>query len=287
MTLPPDRRFTLLHDGQLLVAETRRVGVEIDVRLSIGGKEVAAGRNWLEPVRLAHHDFIVEVRFTWLGQVTGVALVLHDESEIPFTPPPGSFAARLQALAVDYPALYASRRIVVALALLGGGLFGIWAILWAFLSTLGLPGPGIPWVDPGMPGWLRSILGIPGRPADVPFGWIQSGYAELSARLGLAKRSTLPASLWSWLPNATIWIPLVLAVFLAIGAVWLRRGQGVRRDPSTSQTTAARDAGAAASPLSAMEASVDDILPITGPAAMPAAADGATGTLDSKESGGP
>ncbi len=193
MTLPPDRRFTLLHDGQLLVAETRRVGVEIDVRLSIGGKEVAAGRNWLEPVRLAHHDFIVEVRFTWLGQVTGVALVLHDESEIPFTPPPGSFAARLQALAVDYPALYASRRIVVALALLGGGLFGIWAILWAFLSTLGLPGPGTPWVGRSRDARLAEVDSRHPRSARRCSVWLDSVRIRRAFRPPRTRETVNPA----------------------------------------------------------------------------------------------
>jgi hypothetical protein len=93
----------------LLAIETRRAGIEIAARFSIDEEPVAEDSDCFEPVMLAHGDLRVEVRSTPLAQVTGCVLLRDDGAEIPFTPPPGSHAARLDALARDHPVLYASR----------------------------------------------------------------------------------------------------------------------------------------------------------------------------------
>lgn len=235
-----DQRFTLLHDGKPLAVETGRSGLETVARLIVNGKPVAEGKNWIEPIRLNEGDLTVDVRSTWLGQVTGCWLIQDDEARIPFTPPAGSHAARLEELASEHPVLYASRHVVIALVQLGLGFLGIGAIFWAFfgalLPRLNLP-DFLPEIEIGLPGWLRTILGIPDRITAVPIGWARSGYDWLSDRVGLPDWSPVTSTLWSWFQDARIWIPVVIAAFVAIEEVQRRKG----RNAPTGSPTPTRD----------------------------------------------
>lgn len=166
MTSNADQRFTRLHDGHSLAVETRRAGIETAARLWIDDRQVAEGRNWFEPVKLTHDSLTVEVRSTWLGQVTGRVLVRDDGTRIPFTPPPGSHAARLETLANEHPVLYVSRHVAIALVQLGIGAI-VWAFLGALLPRLNLPDV-LPDIEISLPGFVKTILSIPDRIIAIP-----------------------------------------------------------------------------------------------------------------------
>lgn len=104
-------------------------------------------------------------------------LVRNDGTVIPFTPPPGSHAARLGNLARQHPVHYAARHVAFALLQLGLGLLEIGAILWALLGKV-LPRLNLAKLVPdfgiSLPGWLKTILGIPDRITDIPIDWVQS-----------------------------------------------------------------------------------------------------------------
>jgi len=209
VTSDADQRFTLLRDDRLLRIETRRAGIETAARFSIDEQQVAGSRNWFEPVTLTHDDLTVDVRSTWLGQVTGCALVRDDDARIPFTPPTGSHAARLDELASEHPVLYASRHVAIALLELGLGLLGIGVIVWAFFGQL-LPRLNLPDLVPdigiSLPGFLKTILSIP--------DW-----------------SGLTGTLLSWFQDVRILIPVAIAVVVAIEEVQRRKTRNAPTEP--------------------------------------------------------
>lgn len=248
-----DHRFTLFHDRQLLMVDARRSGIETGVRLFINDVPVVEGKNWFEPVRLTHDDLIVEVRSTWIGQVTGCVLMRHDGAEIRFTPPHGSHAARLENLARDHPILYASRHVAIALVQLGIGMLGIGAILWALFGQL-LPRLGVadwpaPDIELDLPGWLRTIFGIPDRITSVPIGWVRSGYHWLSAHFDLPGWSSLTSTLLSWFQDIRIWIPVVIAVFVTIEEAQRRKRRDAPAEPPVPPGDEASSSGDNAPPV--------------------------------------
>jgi len=234
VTSDADQRFTLLRDDRLLRIETRRAGIETAARFSIDEQQVAGSRNWFEPVTLTHDDLTVDVRSTWLGQVTGCALVRDDGARIPFTPPTGSHAARLDELASEHPVLYASRHVAIALLELGLGLLGIGVIVWAFFGQL-LPRLNLPDLVPdigiSLPGFLKTILSIPDRIIEIPIRWIRAWYDRLSENIDLPDWSGLTGTLLSWFQDVRILIPVAIAVVVAIEEVQRRKTRNAPTEP--------------------------------------------------------
>lgn len=174
-------RYRLDHDGHCLEVEATRRGLATTARLFVDGTPVDERGTWFEPARLTGGGVEVTVRWTSLGPATATLTVPAaegkpdgDEAAIPFAPPPGSLAAKLETLAREHPRLYASRH--VAIAILQGliGLIGIGAILRGLLPRLDLP--PIPWpeISISVPGWVRTVLGLPDRLIAVPVGWVRS-----------------------------------------------------------------------------------------------------------------
>ena len=101
----------------------------------------------------------------------------------PFSPPPGSFAARLLIFQRNHPRVYASRHVVLAVGKVAAALLGLGLLLRLLLQPVldwirdrlpvidlpSIPSPDIPWpdiplpeIDPpdlAMPSWLRVIIG--------------------------------------------------------------------------------------------------------------------------------
>lgn len=172
-------RWTLDHDGRRLAVELASVGTRNRVRLFADGEQVAEQLSRSERATLSDAGVTVKVRWGWFGGIKECVAVLDAEAdekgvELAFTPPAGSRAAKLEALAAERPALYAARHVAVAAGKLLLGLLGIGALLGGLLPRIPFPSipspdvsidlPGIPWPsidlpDVRLPGWVEAILG--------------------------------------------------------------------------------------------------------------------------------
>ena len=120
-----------------------------------------------------------------LGVPKGVAELagLVTAERHPFSPPPGSFAARLLIFQRNHPRLYASRHVVLAVGKVTAALLGLGLLVRLLLQPVldwirdrlpeidlpSIPWPDIPWPDIplpdidlpdlAMPSWLRVIIG--------------------------------------------------------------------------------------------------------------------------------
>jgi hypothetical protein len=120
-----------------------------------------------------------------LGLPKGVAELagLVTAERHPFSPPPGSFAARLLIFQRNHPRLYASRHVVLAIGKVAAALLGLGLLVRLLLQPVldliedrlpeidlpSIPWPDIPWPDIplpdfdlpdlAMPSWLRVIIG--------------------------------------------------------------------------------------------------------------------------------
>ena len=115
------------------------------------------------------------------GADEGAGLVAAERH--PFSPPPGSFAARLLIFQRNHPRLYASRHVVLAIGNVAAALLGLGVLVRLLLQPIldwirdrlpeidlpSMPWPDIPWPDIplpdidlpelAMPSWLRVIIG--------------------------------------------------------------------------------------------------------------------------------
>ncbi len=80
------------------------------------------------------------------------------ETEIPFQPLVGSYAARMENLARERPRLDASRHVAIAIVQVLNGLFGIGTLVVVLLPRIDLP--TIPWHEFTIPfsDWPRTFL---------------------------------------------------------------------------------------------------------------------------------
>lgn len=232
MSRSPGGRFRLDDNGQLLEVETARNGLANVARLFVDGVQVDERKTWFEPTKLKGGGRDVVVRWNPLGQATRCVVApaakgdqSGDEDEILFTPPPGSLAARLDKLARERPHLYASRHVVIAIVQLLIGLLGIGALFAALLPALDLP--SIPWPDISisLPGWVRTILGWPDALIAKPVEWVR----EIFPSIGL------PGFVRTILRSAQWWVPILIALFVAIEEVERRQR---RKRAETAKDTA-------------------------------------------------
>lgn len=224
----PPGRYRLHHDGRRLEVEATRRRLATSARLFVDGTRVDEAKTSFEPVRLTGGGVEVAVRWRLLGPATATLTIPAAEGEtdgdgagIPFAPPPGSLAAKLDALAAEHPHLYAARH--VAIAVLRGliGLIGVGALLRGLLPRLDLP--AIPWpeISISVPGWVRTVLGLPDRLIAVPVGWVRSLLDWIGSPF------SAPDWLWPLVQSAKWWGPILIAVFVAVEEVKRRRRRGI------------------------------------------------------------
>ncbi|WP_214407847.1 hypothetical protein [Pseudonocardia lacus] len=136
-----------------------------------------------------------------------------------FGPPPGSVAARLAVFRREHPRLWAARHVVLAALKVGFALLG----LAAFLRLLVAP----------LLGWLRGLLpdidlpDIPWPDIDLPdIPWPDIDLPDLHA----------PGWLLVLLGTAKFWVPILVAVGVAVVEVRRRRRVAAREDDEGSGT---------------------------------------------------
>ncbi len=208
-------------DYDVVAADERREsvlladGVEVD-------REVA---DYWESSTLTGEAITIEVR--WGPRNTIVSVVLTepdgDADQLPLVPPPGSAAARREAFAREHPVLFVVRRVGVAGLEILIGVLGVGALVTAVVGQLlpridlsWVPRPDLPDIRP--PGWLRHL---------DPFSWI--------GRLGLSWPDvTTPAWIDAVLEHSKYWIPLVVAIVIALGELDRRRKRDAQRDDDCS-----------------------------------------------------
>jgi hypothetical protein len=197
----------------------QRAGVEYEVvagadkrssRLLADGEEVdSATAEYWESATLSHDDVTITVRWGPRNTVVSCDLVDADGRKTPLIPPPGSKAARREAFARDHPTLFVVRRVGQAALEIVIGIVGVGALLGAFIGSL-LPRINFSWIPlphVSAPHWLRYL--------DIGH-WI--------GRLGLGWPDVgIPDWLDPVLDQKKYWLPLVIAVFIALGELERRR----------------------------------------------------------------
>ncbi len=189
--------------------------------LLAGGLEVdrQTAEYW-ESSTLTHGDVTIQVRWGPRNTVTACELKDGDDS-VPLAPPAGSKAARREALARDHPVQFVLRRVGAAGTEIVFGVLGVSAILAAFfgllLPRLDLPSVDLPSVNlPSInhPDWLRYL---------DPGYWL--------SRLGLSRPNvSVPGWIETVLECKQFWLPLVIAVVIALGEIGRRRMRDAERE---------------------------------------------------------
>ncbi|ADB49920.1 hypothetical protein [Conexibacter woesei] len=198
----PPARWTLAYDGQRIELESTTAGLGTVSRLFVDGEQVDEQRAKGDRATLTGGGVTVRVRFTWLGGVRECIAVLdaaegEQAVELAFSPPAGSRAEKLEALARERPALYASRHVAIAAGKLLFGVLGIGALLGLLLPRIPFPSIPSPDVDVDLPSIPLPSIDLP----DV----------------------TLPGWVEAILSTAKWWAPIVVAIVIAAGEVEKRR----------------------------------------------------------------
>ncbi|MEV5831775.1 hypothetical protein AB0L25_40050 [Spirillospora sp. NPDC052242] len=230
----PVGRWTLEHDGRLLEAETSLAGWRRCVRLYVDSAP-AGEASGFNPVAVPFGDAEVRAVFDPVGLVDGQAARCElvpraqeggedaedgeksgDESDgsdeadgkgVRFAPPEGSRAARREALARAHPVLFASRHVVLAAGQVLLPLLGL-GVLVRMLVEL------VPWPDVALPDVSLPDVDLPDLPLpDVP--WPDIDPPDISA----------PWWVQAVLATAKFWVPLLVAVGVALREVSRRRRQ--------------------------------------------------------------
>lgn len=159
-----------------------------------------------EDDRIAPVDEVARAAAAELPAALAKVATLSRAERIPFEPAPGTLAARLQRLQREHPRLWAARHVVLATARVLAGLLGVLVFLQVVLrQVLGwltdhLPDvdlPDIPWPDIDLPS-------IPWPDIDLP---------DVS----------LPGWLLVLVGTAKFWVPILVAVVLAVREVRRRK----------------------------------------------------------------
>ncbi|MCO1660363.1 hypothetical protein [Pseudonocardia humida] len=130
-----------------------------------------------------------------------------------FAPPAGSAAARLAVFRREHPRLWASRHVVLATAKVALALLGVAAFLRLLVQ------PVISWVLSVLPGF--DLPAIPWPDIDLPdIPWPDVDLPDLH----------LPGWLLVLVGTAKFWVPILVAVGLAVVEVRRRRRAAPRED---------------------------------------------------------
>lgn len=221
----PAGRWTLDHGGHRLEVETGRDGWNRFARLYVDGEPAAETTTDALKATLTHGEASVAVAFDVLGLLDGQAArcdlappapgktedggaggakAASQPSE-PFEPPGGTRAARREALARAHPVLYASRHVAVAAGKMLLPVLGLGALIQVLLGAVPLPDVRLPDIDaPSLP-W-----------PDIPW----PDLPDVSA----------PPWLAAVLAAAKFWIPLLIAVGVAVREARRRKRAAAARD---------------------------------------------------------
>ncbi|WP_119726635.1 hypothetical protein [Thermomonospora amylolytica] len=138
-----------------------------------------------------------------------------------FEPPPGTFAGRLLAFERGHPKLWASRHVVLATAKVVGGLLGVAMLFdmllgriigWILERLPDIDAPDVPLPEVNLPSIPWPDIPLPDLPDVALPGWMRAVLA-----------------------TAKYWVPILIAIGVAVEEVRRRRGR---------DTEAGRDAGA-------------------------------------------
>lgn len=180
---------------------------------SVHEVELPGGEDDVTPLR-------IEVAWDWRNRIDTARLQRDGDDEgLDLEPPPGSRAARREALRRDHPVRFTLMSVGVAAAQVLIGVLGVGALVSAFVRGLlpriswdWLPDlPDLPSID--WPDWLRYL---------DPGHWL--------AKVPWPDLPDLPQLLPDWLTDSTkYWVPLVVAALVAINEVQKRRRQDAER----------------------------------------------------------
>jgi len=136
-----------------------------------------------------------------------------------FTPPPGSFAARLLIFQRHHPRLYASRHVALAVGKVAAALLGLAVLVRLLLQ------PVLDWIS----AWLPDI-DLPSIPwPDIPWPdirWPDIDLPELA----------LPPWLLVIIGTAKFWVPVLIAIGVAVAEVRRRRAAAAREGDRDAQS---------------------------------------------------
>ncbi|MGH4026050.1 MAG: hypothetical protein ACRDRV_15855 [Pseudonocardiaceae bacterium] len=134
----------------------------------------------------------------------------------PFEPPPGTFTARLLAFQRKHPRLYAARHVVLAVGKVVLGLLGVALLAQLILRRV------VGWIAERLP--HLDLTSIPWPDVDLPsMPWPDLDLPGLSP----------PGWLLAVLATAKYWVPILVAVGLAVREVRKRRAKS---DPGRDGT---------------------------------------------------
>lgn len=282
-------RFRLHVRGTLIEVEVEPKLLEPKARLLIDGETVDEQSTWPEQTSLQGPGMDVRIQWTWFARPHRAWAMFDDEQdervgrdetgkprpEHELAPPEGSWAARVTTFANDHPNLYASRHVVKATAQALIGLIGIGAILWGLLPRfdIAIPTPDInlgDWIRRLVPGWLQDLLNLPGQIIAWLFGWVADITVFDRFIDWLRSRDFPPEWLRTIVSNARYWVPILIAVLVAIEEVD-RRSKKTRDAKETTNADAAQSpvedgSGTPVSPHRDADSSPPDAPDIDGPA---------------------
>lgn len=186
--------FTLRHDGRELAVEQEESGFHTILRLLVDG-EPRAERRVMGDTTLEAEGIAVEVALTFMGRIRR-CLLADGEERIPFDPPAGSRAERRVRLQREHPVRYTALEGGRAVAGVLVPLLGIGALLRLLVPKVDIDLPDVPLPDVDLPDVMPDV--------DLP-------------------SIHLPGWLDAFLASGRYWIPVLIAVGLAIGEIRRQR----------------------------------------------------------------
>ena len=144
-----------------------------------------------------------------LTKVAGLARA----TRVPFEPAPGTFAARLGRFQLAHPHLWAARHVVLATGRVLAGLLGIVLVLQLVLRQV------LAWISDRLPD--LDLPDVPWPDVDLPsIPWPDVDLPDVS----------LPGWLLVLVGTAKFWVPILVAVVLAVREVRRRKRAPVAAD---------------------------------------------------------
>lgn len=211
--------WTIRHDGTTYEVETgedKRVS-----RLLADGDEVdTQTAGYWESSKLTHGDTTIKIAWGPRNDITSAVLLGPDDVKTPLVPPAGSRPAAREAFQREHPVLFVLRRTAVAGIEIVIGVLGIGALLGVFLGSL-LPRLDLSWIPkPSVPDWFRYL--------DIGY-WL--------GRLGLSWPDLdIPDWIQGLLEQKKYWLPIVIAVLVALGELERRKKIDAARKAERDQS---------------------------------------------------
>ncbi|HEY9375815.1 MAG TPA: hypothetical protein VIQ02_01800 [Jiangellaceae bacterium] len=138
----------------------------------------------------------------------------------PFSPPPGSFAARLLIFQRNHPRLYASRHVVLAVGKVTAALLGLGLLVRLLLQ------PVLDWIRDRLP-----EIDLPSIPwPDIP--WPDIPWPDIPLPDIDLPDLAMPSWLRVIIGTAKFWLPVLIAIGVAVAETRRRRARAAREGDS-------------------------------------------------------